>query len=176
MQNFCRNCKPGFYINTGNCLKASSQCRTFNVNTGACDSCYEGFAIRNRDCVSPTTLDPNEDYCELRSGTICIKCKDRYYLSYNAPMPTCAGVNQLCLTYNEVNGDCYTCVAGYSLNGGNCIQVMNPGTNTNTNPGTNTTPGSGTNLIEVPQIFCLEYYLPAQTCRTCYSGYFYSTQ
>jgi proprotein convertase subtilisin/kexin type 5 len=77
--NFCVRCKAGFYINTGNCLKASDQCRTFNANTGACDSCFEGFIIRNRDCVS-SAVNVNEDFCELRSGFICTKCKDRYYL------------------------------------------------------------------------------------------------
>jgi len=46
--NFCLKCKTGYYINTGNCLKASDQCKTFNVNTGACETCYDGFIIQNR--------------------------------------------------------------------------------------------------------------------------------
>ena len=38
--NFCIRCKTGFYISAGNCLKASDQCKTFNINTGACETCY----------------------------------------------------------------------------------------------------------------------------------------
>lgn len=83
--NFCLKCKTAYYINYGNCLKASDQCKTFNINTGACETCYDGFTIKNRDCVSststPTTPQPS-DNCQLRSGTLCIKCNDRYYLSY----------------------------------------------------------------------------------------------
>lgn len=102
--------------------------------------------IRKRECVS-STVDVNEDFCELRSGTICTKCKDRYYLEYGAGLPKCARVNALCRTYNELNGNCYTCVDGYSLSSGNCVQVVNPNTNTNTNPGTNTIPNTGRQYI-----------------------------
>ena len=120
--NFCIKCKTGYYINVGNCFKVSDQCKTFNANTGACETCYDGFVIQNRDCVS--TLVPStvvEDFCQLYSGTLCIKCKTGYYLSYDGPMPACAIANPLCKTYNDFNGDCYTCVDGYSLSNGKCI-------------------------------------------------------
>lgn len=162
MYNFCLKCKPGFYINTGNCLKANDQCKTFNLNTGACETCYDGFVVRNRDCVLLSGISNEDDLCELRSGSLCIKCKDRYYLSYEGPLPSCKRVNSLCQNYNEYNGDCYTCIDGYVFNNGNCIQ---PSSNNN---------NANRTYIEVPQIFCREYDLPAQVCRTCYNGYFYS--
>jgi hypothetical protein len=75
------------------------------------------------------------------------------------------------MTYNEYNGNCYTCIDGYNFTNGNCVQ------NTNINTATNTTANATTNkttYIEVAQIFCKEYDLPNKICKTCYSGYFYS--
>ncbi len=161
-----------FYINSGNCLKANTQCKTFNVNTGSCETCYEGFAVVGRECLaggsninnnslpggsnmSTTVVD---DHCQLKSGMLCLKCHDGYFLSYNSTYPVCSKVNPLCATYNEYNGNCYTCLNNYIISNGSCLPAaVNP------------------NYMDIPQINCKEYDLGLKVCHACYPGYYYSS-
>lgn len=168
--NYCIKCKTGYYIRTGYCFKANSLCKTFNVNTGACDSCYDGFSVQNKICVDLNSANnqPSEiadANCLTKSGSLCLKCKDRYFLSYDSQMPTCKKVSDSCLTYNEINGYCITCVTGYNLStGGNCVGSASSSNST-----------QQPTYVDVPQIFCKEYDMTMKVCHKCYNSYYYSS-
>lgn len=99
--NFCITCKDRYFISSGACLKASDQCRTFNVNTGACETCYDGFSVQNNDCVEISKINKvSDENCAFFSGILCIKCKDSFYLSYDTSSPKCTRANPLCKTFN----------------------------------------------------------------------------
>jgi hypothetical protein len=148
--NFCIKCKTGYYISTGYCFKANTLCKTFNIYTGSCESCYDGFGVQNKLCADLSSANnnsntiPSDDNCLSKSGTLCLKCKDRYFLSYDSQLPTCKKVSDACLTYNDINGYCFTCITGYTLSAsGNCIGSAS-----------NSTTSQNTTYIDIPQIFC----------------------
>ena len=57
--NYCIKCKTGYYISTGYCFKANTLCKTFNLNTGACETCYDGFVVKNKLCVDLSSANSN---------------------------------------------------------------------------------------------------------------------
>lgn len=56
--------------------------------------------------------------CAKWRGTVCEQCAKGTFLGRNN---ICAVANPLCLTFNETNGDCLSCYAGYSLAQGACL-------------------------------------------------------
>ena len=40
-----------FVLENGACKAVSDQCKTWNVSTGACLSCYDGWTLSNGACV-----------------------------------------------------------------------------------------------------------------------------
>lgn len=57
--NGCAECYSGYYAKVGKCEKLNILCQTSNNQTGACTSCYQGYALSNRDCVLGTSADVN---------------------------------------------------------------------------------------------------------------------
>lgn len=53
-QNICIKCSQGSYFgNNGLCIIVDSSCKTTNLNTGACTSCYSGYQLDSSSkCVN----------------------------------------------------------------------------------------------------------------------------
>ncbi len=55
----CTLCGFRFYLSGGICLKVSDTCKSWNLNTGACNSCYDNFVIAGTNCVPPLVQVPS---------------------------------------------------------------------------------------------------------------------
>ena len=120
----CLQCIASYYLSeNGYCTAANPLCRTFNISTGACLTCYQGYIISGKTCVLATgdNTDPN-CFKFLPSG-LCEQC----YVSFFPSAGVCKQVNQLCRTANYTDGTCLSCYPGYTLSSGNCIipQIYN---------------------------------------------------
>lgn len=48
----CLNCSARFYLGTdGKCKQVNPLCKTADMNTGACKSCYPGYVLQGTKCV-----------------------------------------------------------------------------------------------------------------------------
>ncbi len=66
--------------------------------------------------------DPN---CLLFSGTLCIECKNKFYLNSSGSQLICSPVNSMCDKYDMLNGNCLSCNSGYFIIGNNCVNGVN---------------------------------------------------
>ena len=91
----CLDCSKRFYKDsTGICQPVNEACKTYDQNTGACTSCYDGFLLIEVICIpDPKPQDPN---CNDFSNGVCHKCSRGFYLLNNA----CEMVSPLCKTFN----------------------------------------------------------------------------
>ena len=58
----CTSCYSSFYLNknTSTCIKVDGNCKTYNNETGACLSCYDGYVIDNSSrCITQTGFQDN---------------------------------------------------------------------------------------------------------------------
>jgi hypothetical protein len=111
----CTVCQSGYYIAiNGICSAVSSNCLTYNMNSGACLSCPSGYVLFGNYCFSYILQNP---FCSTFSGISCTNCAQGYY--FNSGI--CIKGNPFCATLNVNNGNCLTCVAGYTLSGTTCI-------------------------------------------------------
>lgn len=72
----------------GKCMQANPLCKTFNLNNGACTSCYPGYEVSQNTC-EPARVDPN---CKRFQGQSCAEC----YKGYFAINGNCKQANPLC--------------------------------------------------------------------------------
>lgn len=100
----------------GRCLPQNPQCKTVNVENGACTTCYIGFMLQNGSCVQPRNEDPN---CLQNSGTLCLYCRDRFWLSDGK----CVPLTRNCQTYEQTTGRCLTCSSDFLVENGDCVRV-----------------------------------------------------
>jgi len=157
------------------CTPINPLCRTFNISTGNCLSCYPGYYLSTGACLVGTN--PNSDVnCKLRDlAGKCLQCYSGYYLSGNA---TCMASNSLCKTLDFSNGACITCYSGYVLQGGNCVVSSSD----NSDPNCVTFMGtvcsecytgffvqSGT--CKRINVLCRTYNSSSGLCLSCYPGY-----
>ena len=117
--NFCVECYQGFYYSQGDraCKRLNPLCKTSNLATGACLTCYPGYNLNQRTGQCEVFFkDPN--CLQFNLNNICMECANRFYLaSDNKCMP----VNPLCKTSSPANGACLTCYPGYTLSGRDCV-------------------------------------------------------
>ena len=54
----CSQCSSGYYYNReqGVCILFDPMCKTSDINTGACTSCYMGYLLSNAQCVYAPTI------------------------------------------------------------------------------------------------------------------------
>jgi len=103
------------------CQPVSSSCRTFDSNTGACLTCYDGYFLAEVICVfgtapgsSSAAYDP---YCLRVVNQACTQCSRGFYLQNG----TCNMVNPFCKTFDYTALACTACYPGYGLSAaGNC--------------------------------------------------------
>jgi hypothetical protein len=73
---------------------------------------------------SPNKYWAKDPLCAKWRGWSCVKCATRAYFGKNGK---CVNSNPLCKTFDNHDGCCTSCYAGYDLKGGNC--VVNPNYN-----------------------------------------------
>jgi len=123
MQGLCLKCSIGFiFQSNGLCGIVSSNCKTHDIITGNCLSCYLGFLLLNGECMKSndtSAIDPN---CASFVSGACVRCSKNYFFnSFNV----CQSVSPLCKTYDTIFGYCLTCYQSFILKNGACIEDKN---------------------------------------------------
>ena len=105
----------------------NNQCNTWDSNSGACTSCYNGYVISRSNCVvgsggQQPPMNPSAGSipnCAQVSadGRYCVQCNYRFFL-YNG---VCQSVSEQCNTWDVNTGGCTSCFNGYVLSGSNCV-------------------------------------------------------
>jgi hypothetical protein len=113
----CITCSQGYFLNTGGiCQMINPFCRTVDVTSRFCTSCYTGYAIYQGNCIENSKLaliSGANSYCTDYDPTgKCTKCSQRYYL-FNGQ---CKQVSDQCNTYDPDYGYCTSCYFGYKIN------------------------------------------------------------
>lgn len=112
----CLECSSRFYKDKdGICQPVSSSCKTYNTDTGACTSCYDGFLLLEVVCI-PDPRPQDHSNCNNFTDGICHKCSRGFYLLNN----TCEIVSPLCKTFNYETLLCSECYGGYRLANSKC--------------------------------------------------------
>lgn len=92
----------------------SNLCNTYDVNTGACLTCYGGYELASGACVARNQHTSN---CVSRNAAgICVQCRDRFYLTQNQ----CVAINPYCINVDPNTGFCSLCTQGYTPNRDSC--------------------------------------------------------
>ena len=117
----CTECSANWVADSnGLCVPVSDLCRT-NDASGKCTSCYKGYDLSEGACsFSSSNNSPLTDAgCKIWDWTTnsCKKCSDFWYSSEGLCLP----VSDNCKTFDETNGQCLSCYAGYDLNSGSCV-------------------------------------------------------
>ena len=130
----CVACAYRFYFNReGICTTVHPDCKTWENETGACTSCFDGFELRESKCLSLTgskiklssfaPAPPSTDTtfveipnCAEYNGPECAVCAFRYYYSNGS----CHQVSDLCKSWSNIDGTCTNCYSGYDLWDGRC--------------------------------------------------------
>lgn len=111
----CLLCANGYYLPQSNiCTVINPLCKSSNMTTGACTSCYTGYLLSASNCIAITA--DSIPYCAQVTQGQCSACINGYLLSNT----TCIAANPLCATYNS-NGNCLSCITGYTFQQGSCI-------------------------------------------------------
>lgn len=122
VNNQCKACSAKHYFDSNNvCVAVSPQCREWNAN-GQCTSCYFGYIVDNGACVvnpsapgaSDVAANPN---CHTWNNGVCEACAHRYWFDANG---ICQHVANQCNTWDNADGLCLSCYAGYDLVNGAC--------------------------------------------------------
>jgi len=117
-KNACSFCKTGFYVTeTGICATQSvDNCVTYVPNKNLCGTCKTGYDLVDGRCTLSTTGIAN---CATVKDFVCLLCNETYYLKANQ----CFKQNiPNCQVYIQNENKCQTCLPGYSLSIGNCVQ------------------------------------------------------
>lgn len=117
----CFQCMEGYFLHqTGRCFEVLPECKTYEITTGRCTSCYMGFFLANGFCeIIPTSL--IVPFCRSYNPVdprVCNRCVAGYYLESNRCLP----VSLSCTGYDEFGGACSSCLPSFTLSEGNCMQ------------------------------------------------------
>ena len=79
--NSCIECSNGYYVgSTGKCEALDPHCKSHDLKSGACLTCYEGFILRSPKCVQLVVAQiPNCD--NVTPAGMCTSCIEGYFLS-----------------------------------------------------------------------------------------------
>lgn len=176
-QNICTKCSEGSYFgNNGLCITIDSSCKTANLNTGACTSCYNGYQLDSSSkCVNSTSTYSNI-LCSVWANQICTQCSTGSYFNSAG---ICVTANSLCKTFNSMNGYCTSCFNGYTLSENTCVVSNLP----SIDPFCKTFSGSlctqcgnryfkgQSGLCQQVNNLCNTWDSSNGNCLTCYPGY-----
>ena len=115
--DLCIECSNGYYVGTtGKCEALDPLCKSHDLKTGACLTCYGGFILTGPKCVQLVVAQiPN--CSNVTPAGMCTSCIEGYFLSGN----TCKPVPITCAAYNRADGVCTKCIAGHFLQDNICI-------------------------------------------------------
>ncbi|ELP86873.1 protein serine/threonine kinase, putative [Entamoeba invadens IP1] len=134
----CKSCATGYFANstgTINCYKCDELCSTCIKSNGNCNSCYTGYILKDGLCIQCTAgtkanqVTNNCDVCpagtkSTESYDNCEECENGYYSLTKST--SCNKCSSTCLTCNNTNGKCISCIMGYGLySNNNCIKCKN---------------------------------------------------
>lgn len=171
------NCGARQYYKFGNCYLVSSTCGLYDPYTGDCLSCtypsqyqlINGQCVLNNNYCSPGFRLVNSQCISNLCGSysqqtgLCLTCISAAYnltagvcvavdcnstsLYYSVKAAACVGIPVACSNFSIAYEVCYTCITGYTLTNGVCLQYSN----------TNN---------------CMLYNFAANVCSTCNAGYY----
>lgn len=115
-RNTCLECSFRSYFDSNRrCRQVNPQCNTFDVNNGACLTCYSGYSISNGNCVLTETLLP-PNCLEISNAGQCIRCSIGYTINAEGK---CIERMPGCQTFLP-DGRCINCSIGYLMFDGTC--------------------------------------------------------
>ncbi len=85
-------------------------CKDYDLISGACITCFQGYSILNNDCVVSTLINQDKNCKTYDSNNICTSCYQGFYVMNSK----CQANNPLCKTFNISNGFCLSCYPGYT--------------------------------------------------------------
>lgn len=116
--NECQECSFRFFKDVdGLCKSVDPSCRLFNLKTGECNGCYDGYKLANKKCEKDSSGVSDLNCAEWLNGK-CSKCA---FGAYFGPTGACTLVDPLCMTWNDANGACKSCYPSFELSNGKCI-------------------------------------------------------
>lgn len=98
----------------GKCQVQNPLCKTLDVNTGGCLSCWPGYTLANSNCIVTQIQVQADPYCINFINGVCTNCSSGYY--YNSNDRICKALDPICKTSDMTNGRCASCYPGYILN------------------------------------------------------------
>ena len=106
-------------------MTVDPSCLTFDQADGLCTSCYAGFELSpNRQCLPAKAVegDPN---CKTFNNNVCSECSQGAIFNNQR---VCIIVDPSCVTFDERDGSCTSCYAGYEIIGKACVLSENKDT------------------------------------------------
>jgi len=151
----CTGCGFRFYLSAGICLRVSDSCKSWNLITGACNTCYDGNTILGNECV-PITPQTSTSFTTT-STVSTVQVTPTLPVAPAVPVApvatatvvspqnnqgtittTTVQTNRIqiagCTTYND-NGSCALCGFRFYLSGGICLKVSDTCKSWNLNTG-----------------------------------------
>lgn len=111
----CMQCSVRWYFDAYRvCQPVDPNCRSW-TDAGQCNTCYNGYVAQNGACVRDVNeFTPAKDsLCAQWKDRVCLKCSPRAFFDKNG---VCKAVSNYCNTWDQYEGACLTCYAGYVLN------------------------------------------------------------
>lgn len=71
--NLCESCSDRHYVNpsSGLCVSVSPLCKGYNLISGACLTCYQGYTLSTDKCVVGTSSNTDVN-CKTFNGKMCV--------------------------------------------------------------------------------------------------------
>lgn len=183
----CVVCSSKSYLNsqTGRCESIDPLCASYDLKSGACQRCYNGYEIKEGKCLrkadtaDSASLYASNPLCSQWKNGVCLSCSSRSFLNQNN---VCQEVDPQCREYIKGTGECKTCFDGYAPKGLQCIQVA---VTTNQDPFCSRFSSDKLQCVEcAPGTFlnsvgkctlvdtqCKTYSKVNGECLSCYGGY-----
>lgn len=117
----CVQCSNRFYNLNGVCTPVSDYCNTYDLSSGNCTSCYQGFVLQQGYCYKVLLTPVNTTQNQLQQGLQTYGGQQGYGSSTTTTTTT-YGQNQgtyPCINFDSL-GNCIACAAGFSLTNGQC--------------------------------------------------------
>ena len=131
----------------------SNLCQTYDLSTGSCTSCFNGFTLNQGVCqTSNSNPVPDAGCANLDlNDLVCLSCSKNWILSNKKCLP----VSDQCLTWDSNTGNCLSCYSGYNLTNGKCLI-------------------SDLTLINPPDKGCFDWNWDAQICLGCSKRWYFN--
>ena len=112
----CVKCSKGFYLLNNTCTIIDPLCKTFDQEELACVECYMGYGLDAEGTCKIEAAERDEGCSKFKEDQ-CEQCSKGYYFDQDRQ---CVMANSLCRTFDNSNGDCLSCYAGFKLEAGVC--------------------------------------------------------